>query len=175
MFTVHCCKVALPFSISMKNNQQQTLPYSLMNSAVLWATSLMPLVSLTPLQYVEFCSPAGCQTGQHLRNTRPRALWLLLTECHDPELSAFALTGGLEIPGLKVLWDYISEGICDDGSWQVLLSSEWMNSAECQSLRELISTKDPERKCCSIGTFLKDKITLTCLLQNSSKFYTSSC
>lgn len=129
-----------------------------MNCAVLWATSLLPWVPLTALQYVKFCSPAGCQTDQHLRNTRPRALWLLLTECHDPELSAFALTGGFEIPGLKVLWDYISEGICDDGSWQVLLSSEWMNSAECHSCRELISTKDPWRKCCFIGAFFKKSL-----------------
>lgn len=108
-----------------------------MNSAVLWATSLLLWVPLTALQYVKFCSPAGCQTDQRLRNARPRALWLLLTECHDPKLSAFALTGGFEIPGLKVLWDYISEGICDDGSWQVLLSSEWMNFAECHPCREL--------------------------------------
>lgn len=81
--------------------------------------------------------PAGCQTVQHLRSTRPRAVWLLLTECHDPKISAFSLTGGFEIPGLKVLWDYISEGFCDDGSWQVLLSSGWRNSAECLYCREL--------------------------------------
>lgn len=105
--------------------------------ALLWAASLLPWVSLTALQHVKFCSPAGCQKVQRLRNTRPRALWLLLTECHDPEFSAFALTGGFEIPGLKVLWDYISEGICDDGSWQVLLSSTWRNSAGCRSCREL--------------------------------------
>lgn len=114
---------------------------------------LLPWVSLTVLPYEEFCSPAGCQTVQRFRNSRPRALWLLLTECHDPELSAFALTGGCEIPGLKVLWDYISEGICDDGSWQVLLSSEWMNSPGCHSCRELISIKDAERQCSFISRF----------------------
>lgn len=75
-------------------------------------------------------SPADYQTVQCLRSARPRAVWLLLTECHDPEISAFALTGGFEISGLKVLWDYISEGVCHDGPWQVLLSSGWRNSAE---------------------------------------------
>lgn len=123
----------------MKNTTQQTLAYSLVHSALLWATSLLPWVSLTALQHVEFCSPAGCQTVQRSRNTRPRALWLLLTECHDPELSAFALTGGFEIPGLKVLWDYISEGICDDGSWQVLLSRTWRNSAGCCFIRDFFN------------------------------------
>lgn len=82
-------------------------------------------------------SPAGCQTVQYLRSARPRAVWLLLTECHDPEISAFSLTGGFEISGLKVLRDYISEGFCHDGSWQVLLSSGWRNSAECLSHGEL--------------------------------------
>lgn len=75
-------------------------------------------------------SLANCQTLQCLRSARPRAVWLLLTECHDPEISAFVLTGGFEISGLKVLWDYISEGFCHDGSWQVLLLSGWRNSAE---------------------------------------------
>lgn len=90
-----------------------------------------------------------------LEKHRPRALWLLLTECHDPQLSAFALTGGFEIPGLKVLWDYISEGICDDGSWQVLLSRTWRNSAGCRSCRELRTIRDAERKCCFIPNFFK--------------------
>lgn len=145
----------------MKNGRQQTLAHGLMNSAVLWAASLLLWGPLTALQYVKFCSPAGCQTDQRLRNARPRALWLLLTECHDPKLSAFALTGGFEIPGLKVLWDYISEGICDDGSWQVLPSSEWMNSAECHRCRE-----DPKLY---HYFFLKSHK----LLHNISKFYTS--
>lgn len=88
--------------------------------------------------------PAGCQTVQHLRSTRPRAVWLLMTECHDPGISAFSLTGGFEIPGLKVLRDYISEGICDDGSWQVLLSSGWRDSSErprCTGLQRIASVK----------------------------------
>lgn len=39
--------------------------------------------------------------------------------------SAFSLTAGFEIPGLKVLRDYISEGMCDDGSWQLWFSNGW--------------------------------------------------
>lgn len=153
----------------MKNTPQQTLAYSLMHSALLWATSLLPWVSLTALQHVKFCSPAGCQTVRRSRNTRPRALWLLLTECHDPELSALALTGGFEIPGLKVLWDYISEGICDDASWQVLLSSTWRNSAGCRSCRELRTIEDAERKCCFIRNFFN---RLNCFRTAVSKLYT---
>lgn len=124
--------------ISMKNSMQRGLDvfvHSFMYTAVQRADSIGLVFNYT--MWNSASGPADCQTVQHLRSTRPRAVWLLLTECHDPKISAFSLTGGFEIPGLKVLWDDISEGFCDDGSWQVLLSSGWRNSAECLSCGEL--------------------------------------
>ncbi len=122
----------------MKNSMQRDLMYSEIVSCApqysKWNPSDLYLTNLCEIQPLALLA---AKTVQHLRSTRPRAVWLLLTECHDPKISAFSLTGGFEIPGLKVLWDYISEGFCDDGSWQVLLSSGWRNSAECLYRREL--------------------------------------
>lgn len=122
----------------MKNCMQYSSMYSHIVLCICYITlDCIPVHLYIPSMWNSGSSPAGCQTVQHLRSARPTAVWLLLTECHDPEISAFSLTGGFEISGLKVLWDYISEGFCHDGSWQVLLSSGWRNSAERLSCREL--------------------------------------
>lgn len=76
-----------------------------------------------------------------------------VTECHDPKIFAFSppLTGEFEIPGLKVLWDYISEGFCDDGSWQVLLSSGWRNSVQCLHCTEPERTASVKHTVCGMN------------------------